>query len=65
MISTSKCCTDSILSLAWQLRYNAEDKEKEYKGVYKGQDNSQVGYGMEQVYQDGALSAEGGSLNNA
>jgi hypothetical protein len=43
---------------AWQLRYNGEGL-----GVFpsKGNDNSEVGHGMELIYQDGALSAEGGT----
>ena len=46
----------TLLSLAWQLRYNGIGP-----GVYKGGDNSEVEHGMDQIYQDGALSAEGGT----
>lgn len=48
-----------IMSSAWQLRYNGIGK-----GVFKGKDNSDAGDGMENVYQDGQLSAEGGSLKS-
>ena len=55
----SICTRDIILTfsaLAWQLRYNGIGA-----GVYKGDDNSEVEHGMDQIYQDGALSAEGGT----
>jgi hypothetical protein len=38
--------SNNFLSLAWQLRYNGIGGN-----VYKGKDNSDVGDGMENVYQ--------------
>ncbi|MCJ1402641.1 hypothetical protein MMC11_005861 [Xylographa trunciseda] len=42
----------------WQLRHNGEGK-----GIYVGDNNSDVSDGMENIYQDGQLSAGGGSLH--
>lgn len=52
--------TNGFMSIAWQLRYNGHSGN--VNNIYTGKDNSDVGDGMENVYQDGQLSAQGGSL---